>query len=136
MNKNAFTLIEVMVAVMIVTVVIAALIKVQSDSSYLFQKLKNGEKSQKYITLIMHSDYDLKQEHFTLDKTVGRFDIDDDLRRRLRNITIKLQYKKLQTIDLAKEEDNGSATGQNLQIGKIIVKLLGKKYAYIRIVNK
>lgn len=136
MNKNAFTLIEVMIAVMIVSVVISALITVESNNSHLFMKLQNDEQSKKYLTLILHSDYGLKNKHISLDRTIDRFDVDDDLRRKLRNISVKIKYQKIKTIDLSEKDKNASASGQNLQIGKTIVEFPDATYSYMRVVEK
>ena len=95
--------------------------------------MQNDVKAQQYITLIMHSDYGLQNKHFSLDKTLARFDIDDDLRRRLKSIDVRVRYKKIQIIDLAEEEDNASATGQNLEIGKTVVTFPDGSYSYLRV---
>ena len=135
-SKRGFTLIEVMIAVMIISVVVSALIKLQSDNTFLFSKLKDDEKSQKYITLLIHSDYGLENKHFSLDRTIDRFDVDDDLRRSLKRIDITVKYKKLQTIDLSKNDQNGSASGENLEIGKTTIQFPNGSYSYIRVSNR
>ncbi|NPA66931.1 MAG: prepilin-type N-terminal cleavage/methylation domain-containing protein [Epsilonproteobacteria bacterium] len=134
MNKKGFTLIEVMVAVMIITVVIAALIKTNSETSFLFGKLKDDQKMQKYLTLVLHSDYGLENKRFSLDRTVDRFDIDDDLRRKLKKIYVEVKYQKTRTIDFS--EDKNSSSGTTLEVGKTVLSFPKGNYSYVRITNR
>jgi len=101
--KKAFTLIEVMVAVVIVSVVIAALFKMRGDTTYLFSKLEMMQKSNHYATfLLWNRAYGLDRSDTNLYRLLdmaGDFDLDDDARKELKKIKVSLDYKRIETID-------------------------------------
>jgi prepilin-type N-terminal cleavage/methylation domain-containing protein len=100
-SKRAFTLIEVMVAVMIVSIVIAALFKLRGDTNHLFTKIQQEQKGSSYATLLLwNPNYGFTKESINLYRLVDNFDLDDDLRRKLKTIKTKISYEKLKTIDL------------------------------------
>ena len=57
MKKKGFTLIEVMVAVMLISIVIAALLKLQADNAFIFTKIKRDIRANGFISLINNSKY-------------------------------------------------------------------------------
>jgi prepilin-type N-terminal cleavage/methylation domain-containing protein len=99
-SKKAFTLIEVMVAVMIVSVVIGALLKMQGNTNHLFLKMKQMQDSSHFATfLLWNPDYGLSSEKTNLYRLVSEFDLDDDVRRYLKSVAIELSYDKIETIE-------------------------------------
>lgn len=134
-SKNAFTLIEVMVSVMIVSVVIAALLKMQGNTSHKFITLKKMMQTDQYSSfLLSQSDkYGFEESDIDLYRLVDDFDLESDLRRRLKATKLKVNYKELDTIDTAKfdesakpreegEEVQKDTTGIVFEIGKSILK--------------
>ena len=99
--RKAFTLIEVMVAVMIVSVVIAALLKLRGDTNHLFMQIQQSQKQSTTGTfLLWNRNYGLDDSSTNLYRLVENFDIDDDLRRELKNIKVEIKYKRIKDIEL------------------------------------
>ena len=90
-----------MVAVMIVSIVIAALFKLRGDTNHLFSKIQEQQKGSAYATLLLwNKNYGYNKEQLNLYRLVENFDLDDDLRRELKNTKVKINYHKIKTIDL------------------------------------
>ncbi len=134
-NNSAFTLIEVMVAVMIVSVVIAALLQMRGNTSYKFLEIKKMMQKNQYnsFLLSLSDKYGFEKSNIDLNKLVYEFNIERELRRKLKSIKVKVDYKELDTIDTAefddteKESDDGQevqedTTGIVFEIGQSILK--------------
>ncbi|HIP54585.1 MAG TPA: prepilin-type N-terminal cleavage/methylation domain-containing protein [Sulfurimonas autotrophica] len=95
-RHKAFTLIEVMVAVVIVSVVIGTLLKLQGDASTKLLWLKKSLKESEYITFLFTNEqkYGFLKEHTTAYKLLGDFDIDRDIARVLKQERIAISYQK------------------------------------------
>ena len=120
--RSGFTLIEVMVSVMIVSVVIAALLQMQGNTSTLFETLKEQNSADNYATLLLWNDkYGFENEHLNLFRLVDDFDLDDEMRRKLKGTDITLAYDKIKTIDLS--EGNATNAQTVFEIGKTTLKL-------------
>jgi len=138
MKKKGFTLIEVMVAVMLISIVIAALLKLQADNAFIFTKIKRDIRANGFISLINNSKYGYENDSLSLDRLVENFDIDDNLRKELKNIRAKTIYAKLEKISLADEDkedinDEEKAAPVTLEIGKTVLKLSNSSTSIIRI---
>ncbi|MEO1954959.1 MAG: prepilin-type N-terminal cleavage/methylation domain-containing protein [Campylobacterales bacterium] len=121
MKKDAFTLIEVMVSVMIITVVIASLLKMKSNNSYMLNSLKNQSNTKQYISLLIpNKDYGYENKETRLDALIKEFNVDDELRKKLKNLKVKIIYKKIISLDLSEVEDTGSS--MVLEVGQNILK--------------
>jgi len=119
--KKAFTLIEVMVSVMIISVVIMALLEMKSNSSHILSLLKKQIDTTQYISLLIaNKDYGYEDKSIRLDALIKEFDVDNNLRRKLKNIKAKIIYNEIETIDLS-EDENGSSS-MLLEIGESLVK--------------
>ena len=79
--RKAFTLLEVMVAVVIISVVIAALIQMMGNSSNLFSKVKTESSFGQYTSFLIASpDYGFEDKSVTFDKFTDEFELDSQLR--------------------------------------------------------
>ncbi len=113
---SGFTLIEVMVSVMIVSVVIAALLQMEGNTSTLFHTIKEQGRADGYASFLLWNDkYGFEKEHLNLYRLVDDFDLDDNMRRELKRRDITLDYKKIRTIDLS--ENNSSDAKTVFEIG-------------------
>ena len=133
---------EVMVAVMIISVVVAALLQLQSNNTETFLRLKKMQHSLQYASLLQGSKYGFENDSLTLDRTVERFDLDDDLRRELKDIHAKVIYQKLETIDTKEfddtftDEQSQSENDQTplvIEIGRTILQLPDASASVMRI---
>jgi len=146
MRKAAFTLIEVMVAVVIISVVIMAFIKLFANNSHIFSTLDEKSKNNQYLSfLISPSDYGLENKEIVLYDLVQEFDVEDALRRDLKNIKVKLVYQELETIDMGEydsiseseiQEENKEekiASSMVFEIGKTVLKIQNTSVSMLRI---
>ncbi len=136
--RAAFTLIEVMVAVMIISVVILALLNMQGNSSFIFSKLsKDAEVNQYASFFIANADYGFEKQDVRLDELLKDFDLQNQLRRELKNIKAKIIYQEIERIDMQEYEENNESvevvdeqgvvkqvqSGMAFEIGKTIIKI-------------
>ena len=142
-NHKAFTLIEVMVAVMIVSVVIAALLQMRGDTTNKFFGIKKMMKTNQYNSfLLSHGDkYGFEKSRMDMYRLVDDFDLESDLRRKLKAIKVELDYEKLSVIDTSEYEDSGDdkesanagSSGIIFEIGRTSLKTENFKGSLIRI---
>lgn len=118
--RGGFTFIEVMVAVMIISVVVAAVFQMAANNSFKFSKARDDASMNQYASLLIaNSEYGFKKESVTLDKLLKEFTLESDLRRRLRDTKVELSYTKVDVFDTSEIEDaNASASPFVLEIGQ------------------
>jgi len=125
-KKKAFTLIEVMVAVMITSVVIGALWKMHGNSTQKFIFLNTMQKNNPYATFLLGNSakYGFEKSNIDMRILVDDFDLDSDLRQRLKAIKVKISYDVVSSLD-----DNESMI---LEVGKTNMEFLQTKLSLIR----
>lgn len=129
-SKEGFTLIEVMVAVMILSVVVMALMQMYANNTHIFSSLEKQSKTNQYSSFLIGNDtYGFEDTSISLDDLVQDFDIHNDLRRKLKEIKVELRYKELDRIDLSeasstKDENlkSENSSGMVLEVGRSILK--------------
>lgn len=116
--REGFTLIEVMVAVMIVSVVIAALLQMQGNTTHKFFGIKEMMKTNQYNSfLLSHGDkYGFEKSNMDMSRLVEDFDVESDLRRKLKAIKVELDYEELATIDTSEYDDSGDNENEDAEI--------------------
>ncbi|MEA3228667.1 MAG: prepilin-type N-terminal cleavage/methylation domain-containing protein, partial [Campylobacterota bacterium] len=84
-SKEGFTLIEVMIAVVIISTVIMALLEMFANNIHIFSTLTKKTQINQYSSFfISNPDVGLEDEDaLTLYDLIDDFDIEDDLRREL-----------------------------------------------------
>ena len=120
-----------MVAVMIVSVVIAALLQMQGNTTHKFFGIKEMMKTNQYNSfLLSHSDkYGFEESRMDMYRLVDDFDLESDLRRKLKAIKVELDYEELATIDTSDYQDSDEnedselvgSSGIIFEIGKTIL---------------
>ena len=94
--KKAFSLMEVIVAITMLSVVMISLLQVKSDNIFLIEKSDEKVKLNDYVSLIMDlEEPNDKNENVFLDR-VYRFD-NDELRKELKPIKIKVKDEQVDT---------------------------------------
>ena len=132
-SRRAFTLIEVMVAVMIISVVIMALLEMQGNSSHIFSKFSSQIKVSQYSSFfISNKDYGYEDESVSLDDLLNEFRVEDDLRRELKEIKAKIVYEELDTIDMSESDEEEVSVGMVFEIGKTILNIDDYSTALVR----
>ncbi len=136
LSKNAFTLIEVMVAVMIISVVIMALIQMYANNTHIFTSMKKQTKINQYSSLLISNDnYGYEDKNINLNDLVSDFNLENSLRRELKETKVKVIYTELETIDMSEEEgDNEDEVSSSLalEIGKSILQTEDSSTALMR----
>ena len=134
--KEAFTLIEVMVAVMIISVVIMALVQMYANNTHIFLSLKKQTKVNQYASLLIANEkYGWESDETNLYELIDGFSVEDDLRRELKNIKVKLLYQELQTLDMSEEdayEEGAENSNVVFEIGKSVIQSPDSSTAMIR----
>jgi prepilin-type N-terminal cleavage/methylation domain-containing protein len=83
--KKALTLIEVLVAIMLISVVITAMLNIKSNNLYMLDKFKESTLYNSYISLAVDTN-NLKDQNIYLDNIIK---IDDDqIRKELKSIKV------------------------------------------------
>ncbi len=118
-KRKAFTLIEVMVAVMIVSVVIAALLQMQGNTHQQFFQFKKILSQNAYTSFMVGIDdkYGYEKSHTNLQQLVDEFDLERPLRRKLQQIVIDIDYTKERVIDTSEETETEQVTPIIFEIG-------------------
>ncbi len=132
--SRAFTLIEVMVSVMIISVVITALIQMFSNNTHLFSQLKKQATTNAYASLFLSNhDYGFESKNVHLDTVLSDFKVEGELRKTLKNTQVKILYQRVKQIDIRKNDDEKSHANLAFEIGKSILKLNDSSIALMRI---
>jgi prepilin-type N-terminal cleavage/methylation domain-containing protein len=93
-QHSGFSLIEVMVSVIIISTVIAALLQLFANNTHTLGSIEQRVDDATRSTLLLGiGDLGFEKKSTTLDTLVEAFEIDDDLRRRLKSERIELRYR-------------------------------------------
>ncbi len=99
-SSRGFTLVEVLVAVMIIAVVIGALLQLFATNSHTFTSVHDRIIHADKTTLLLGSTvYGYENKKVDLAELVKDFNIDDDLRRRLKQERVEIIYREETRID-------------------------------------
>ena len=106
-SKNAFTLIEVMVAVMIISVVILALIQMYANNTHIFSSLKKQTKANQHASLLTgNHDYGFENNSVVINDLLRDFDLRSDIRKELKSMKAEIIYKEMETLDMGEQNSN------------------------------
>jgi|APCry1669189204_1035204.scaffolds.fasta_scaffold40073_2 prepilin-type N-terminal cleavage/methylation domain-containing protein len=137
--RAAFTLVEVMVSVMIISVVIMALIEMHGNSTHLFTNIKERlHVSFLPSLLIANPDYGYENKTLSADILTKDFILDDDLRRKLKALNITLSYEQLDSMQAPISDKNSTVDSQNslFYIGKTTLKVENSSVSFLRITTR
>ena len=148
--RDGFTLIEVIIAVVIISTVIMALLQMYANNIHIFSTLNKKTQINQYSSFfISNIDIGLENDTITMYDLVDDFDVEDDLRRELKAIKAEVIYQELETIDMAdydgsedSEEDDTAQESENkessnsamvFEIGKSILKVKESSVSLLRL---
>jgi len=143
--KDAFTLIEVMVAVVIISTVIMALLELTANNRHIFSVIEKKNGINQYLSFTLaNSDYGFENKKTTLYSLVSDFDLESDLRRELKSKKCEIIYQELESIDLSDfdekdktnredEELKESNSGLVFEVGKTVLRLEDSSNSILRI---
>ena len=114
--RDGFTLIEVIVAVVIISTVIMALIQMFANNTHIFSNLTKRTAINQYGSFfISNPDIGLEDDKLTLYNFVEDFNLEDDLRRELKEIKAEVVYQELEEIDMADYDGSKDVTEEDTQ---------------------
>jgi len=125
-HSRAFTLIEVMVAVMIVSVVIGALLQMQGNASNSLLEMKKMMHTIQYSSFLLGNSekYGFEKSRVDIYALVDDFELESDLRRRLKGMKLEIYYEELDRIDTSKlVEGVENSSFQNQQNSGVIFEI-------------
>ena len=97
--KQALSLTEVLISVMLITLVIATVLQIQQNNIFYLDKFKTSALNNGYIALIATSNVsDNRNTNIILSDKIDLGD--DDIRREFKKIKIKVKDKKLDNMPL------------------------------------
>lgn len=106
-TSRGFTLIEVLVAVMIIAVVIGALMQLFANNTHTFSSVHQKILQTNKTTLLLgNTIYGYENKKTDLAELVKDFNIDDDLRRRLKKEKVEVIYTETTTIDFGEAAES------------------------------
>lgn len=125
LKKDAFSLIEVMIAVVIISVVIMSLLQLQGNNMHLFSSFAKKEMLNQYGSFfIANEDYGYEKKSISLDELVSEFKIEDELRMELKKIKADIAYQ-----DIKNEELENAQIG----MGRTILRSSEASCAFLRL---
>jgi prepilin-type N-terminal cleavage/methylation domain-containing protein len=94
-NRNGFTLIEVMIAVILLSSVLIVLFKINGNNISFISKLKNKNKESNYITFLNNDfKYSFETNTLNLDKLIQKINLTDEENKIFKNKKLKTSSKK------------------------------------------
>jgi biopolymer transport protein ExbD len=100
MKKDAISLIEVLISIMLISVVVVSLLQIKENNLYFLTKTKDMAKYNSYVSMVA---LDINKDgNIYLDKKVDFKD--DDIRRQLKEIKIKVKNKDFDNLQLGSYE--------------------------------
>ena len=104
-----------------------ALLQMYANNTYIFMSMKKQTQTNQFSSfLIANHEYGLENDSLTMYDLVRDFNIEDDLRRVLKDKKTKIIYKRLKSIDLSEREEEENeedrpASTIVLEIGRSII---------------
>jgi len=105
MNKKAFSLIEVIIAITMLSVVMISVFQIKQNNLFNIEKFKKTNTNNEYITistLYENNNSEDLNTNIYLNKLVEFKD--DDINKKLKNIKVYIKSKIIDTIDLSSDE--------------------------------
>jgi len=151
-SSNAFTLIEVLVSVMIISVVIGALLQLFSTNSHSFSSIQEKIlQTHKTSLLLGNTIYGYENKTVDLAELLKDFNLDNDLRRKLKREKVTIIYTEITSVNFddaaesiaeiqkddnlnneAIETQSGAATN-SLEVGRTTFKLANQSSSFLRV---
>jgi prepilin-type N-terminal cleavage/methylation domain-containing protein len=114
--RKGFTLVEVMVAVMIISVVILGLLQLFANNTHIFFQLDKKVQNNQYLSAFLASQkYGFEDKKTTMYELLSDFDVNDDLRRQLKEQKVEVLYQELEVIDLSEFQTQTQTPGQEVE---------------------
>lgn len=143
--RKGFTLLEVMISVMIISLVIGVLLQLYSNNTRLFSSMRgHSELCMRSSLLIGNDAYGYENKTVNLAELVRDFKINDDLRQKLKKYKAKITYNQVkelsqetQKIDKAVDpylvENMEGLKERSMEIGRSSFEMDEFQTAYLRL---
>lgn len=105
--SRGFTLLEVLVAVMIIAVVIGSLIQLFANNASTFASVRQKILHTNTTSVLLGNEiYGYEKAKTDLAELVKDFNIDNDLRRQLKNVKVEVVYNEVRSIDFGEAAED------------------------------
>lgn len=136
-KRDAFTLLEVIIAVVLISIVIMALLQMYSNNTHIFSSLKKQTTINQYGSLLLaNKNYGYEDKKISLDTLVETFDLRDELRQELKGYQVNISYVELDRIDLSEQVNDEQQTQSQtmvIEVGKTLMQTKESSLALIRL---
>lgn len=131
MNRAAFTLLEVMISVMIISVVILALFEMRANSNLIFFKIEDKSKvNQSLSFFIGQKDFGFENKKTSMKNLITDFELNSELAKEFSDTKVDIKYIELESIDM-KDYDEGNE--MIFEIGSTNIKINERSASFMRI---
>ena len=97
-SSSAFTLLEVMISVVIISVVITALLQMSANNTHAFFRFNKKISTNQYSSFfISNPNFGLENKDTSLENILNEFRVEDSLRRDLKATRLKIEYDSQKT---------------------------------------
>ncbi|MEA3384308.1 MAG: hypothetical protein U9Q20_06535 [Campylobacterota bacterium] len=100
--KKALSLVEVMVAILLLTIIITTVLQIQQNNIFFLEKFKNSSLYNSYISLVVETPKSIRNESFILSDKINLDD--DDIRKEFKNIKISVKDVKEKDLELPQND--------------------------------
>jgi len=102
LKRKGFTLIEVMISVLIITTVVMALYAMNGNTNFMYEKALKSAKYTGYLSfLVGNQKYGFESDTTDVEELLEGFELEDELRRKLKEQKFKIAYDIVEEIDLS-----------------------------------
>ncbi len=131
MNRAAFTLLEVMISVMIISVVILALFEMRANSNLMFFKIEDKSKANQSLSFfIRQKDFGFENKKTSMKNLITDFELNSELAKEFSDTKVDIKYIELESIDM-KDYDEGNE--MIFEIGSTNIKINKRSASFMRI---
>jgi len=143
--RKGFTLLEVMISVMIISLVIGVLLQLYSNNTRLFSSMRgHSELCMRSSLLIGNSAYGYEDKKINLAELVRDFEINDELRKKLKKYEAKITYTQVKDLSEATQKPDESVEAyipeseeglkkRSMEIGRSSFEMYEFQTAYLRL---
>lgn len=129
--RSAFTLLEVMISVVIISIVILALFEMRGNSNLMFFQIKDKSKVNQYLSFFIgQKDFGFENKKTSIKNLTTDFELNSELRRELSNTKMDIKYIELESIDMKKYDE---ASEMIFEIGSTNIKVNNVSTSFMRI---
>jgi hypothetical protein len=108
-----------MIAVMIISVVIAAILQMRGNSNFMYEQIDQNAKMNQYLSFFLSNpDFGFERKSTSVKNLCDEFELDSELRREFSSIKLNIDYKQLDVLDTSEFDENSQLV---IETGRSII---------------